>query len=88
MLSRQAAPGCGMLAAFLSFIRLSMFFDAYLITAVKSLVVGLLLGAVAHRLKGRSFIGWGAIGAAAAAIFPGMSLLALLALALLPSRKR
>lgn len=54
--------------------------------ALKSLAVGLLLGAVAHRLKGRSFLGWAVVGGAAAAIFPGLSLLALIALALLPKK--
>ncbi|GIZ50507.1 hypothetical protein [Noviherbaspirillum aridicola] len=62
--------------------------DEILLTALKSLAVGLMLGAVAYRMKGRSFIGWAAIGGAAAAIFPGLSLLALMALALLPAKKR
>lgn len=62
--------------------------DEILLIALKSTAVGLLLGAVAHRMKGRSFIGWAAIGAAAAAVFPGLSLLALMALAFLPTRKR
>lgn len=61
--------------------------DELLLTALKSLAVGLLLGAVAYRMKGRSFVGWALIGGAAAAIFPGLSLLALAALAMLPTKK-
>lgn len=63
-----------------------MFPDEYLLVALKSLAVGLLLGAVAYRMKGRSFIGWAVIGGAAAAIFPGLPLLALAALAILPKK--
>lgn len=54
---------------------------------IKSLAVGLILGGVAYRWKQRSFLGWGAIGAAAAAIFPGLSLIALIVLAWLPKGK-
>lgn len=61
-----------------------MFNDDIFITLLKSAAVGLILGAVAHRMKQRSFLGWAAIGAAAAAVFPGLSLVALMVLALLP----
>ncbi|HEY8607697.1 MAG TPA: hypothetical protein VIM12_11350 [Noviherbaspirillum sp.] len=60
--------------------------DEILLVLLKSAAVGLLLGAVAYRMKGRSFLGWTAIGAAAAAVFPGLSLVALFALAMLPRR--
>lgn len=63
-------------------------FSEILPLVIKSLAVGLILGAVAYRWKQRSFLGWTAIGAAAAAIFPGLSLLALIALALLPNGKK
>lgn len=59
-----------------------------LILVIKSAAVGLLLGAIAYRTKGRSFAGWTAVGAAAAAIFPGLPLLALVALALLPKKPK
>jgi len=39
-------------------------------------------------MKQRSFFGWAAIGAAAAAVFPGLSLVALMVLALLPKGER
>ena len=65
-----------------------MFNDDIYLTLLKSAAVGLILGAVASRLKQRSFAGWTAIGAAAAAIFPGLSLVALMVLALLPKGQR
>lgn len=65
-----------------------MFNDALFLTLLKSVAVGLLLGAVASRMKQRSFLGWAAIGAAAAAIFPGLPLVALMVLALLPRGER
>lgn len=55
-----------------------------LAVVIKALLVGVILGGMAHRIKKRSFLGWAAIGAAAGAIFPGLSLLALAALAFLP----
>ena len=61
-----------------------MFSDDIYFIFLKSAAVGLILGAVADRMKQRSFFGWAAIGAAAAAIFPGLSLVALIVLALLP----
>lgn len=64
----------------------TMTVEQFLLIALKSTAVGLLLGAVAYRLKGRSFLAWAIIGAAAAAVFPGLSLLALMALALLPRK--
>ena len=54
---------------------------------IKALAVGLILGSVAYRWKQRSFLAWGAIGAAAAVIFPGLSLIALIVLAWLPKGK-
>jgi hypothetical protein len=65
-----------------------MFNDPLYLILLKSAAVGLLLGAVASRIKQRSFAGWAAIGAAAAAIFPGLSLVALMVLALLPKGQR
>ena len=59
-----------------------MFDDQIYFTLLKSAAVGLILGAVANRMKQRSFFGWAAIGAVAAAIFPGLSLVALMVLAL------
>ena len=61
-----------------------MFSEDIYLTLLKSAAVGLILGAVAARIKQRSFLGWTAIGAAAAAVFPGLSLVALMVLALLP----
>lgn len=61
--------------------------DMNLPLLIKSIAEGLMLGAVAYRWKQRSFIGWAAIGGGAAAIFPGLSLVALIALALLPKGK-
>lgn len=61
-----------------------MFSDEFFLVLLKSAAVGLLLGAVADRMKQRSFFGWAAIGAAAAAVFPGLSLVALMVLAFLP----
>ncbi|MGH8808439.1 MAG: putative Na+/H+ antiporter [Noviherbaspirillum sp.] len=49
--------------------------------------IGLLLGAVANRWKQRNLLGWAAIGAATS-LFPGLPLLALLALAWLPKREK
>ena len=65
-----------------------MFNDDFYLILLKSAAVGLILGAVADRLKQRSFFGWAAIGAVAAAIFPGLSLVALMVLALLPKGER
>jgi len=65
-----------------------MFNDDIYLILLKSAAVGLILGAVADRMKQRSFFGWAAIGAAAAAVFPGLSLVALMVLALLPKRER
>lgn len=65
-----------------------MFNDDLYLILLKSAAVGLLLGAVADRMKQRSFFGWAAIGAVAAAIFPGLSLVALMVLALLPKGER
>ena len=65
-----------------------MFNDDIFITLLKSAAVGLILGAVADRMKQRNFFGWAAIGAAAAAVFPGLSLVALMVLALLPKGQR
>lgn len=65
-----------------------MFSDSIYLLLLKSAAVGLILGAVADRMKQRSFFGWAAIGAAAAAIFPGLSLVALMVLALLPKGER
>jgi hypothetical protein len=47
-----------------------------------------ILGAVADRLKNRNFFGWALIGAVAAAAFPGLSLVALMVLAMLPKGQR
>jgi len=52
---------------------------------LKSVAVGLLLGGVAYKMKQRSFFLWAGIGAIAAAIFPGLSLVALIVLAFLPN---
>ncbi|GAB3546869.1 hypothetical protein GCM10027343_25350 [Noviherbaspirillum agri] len=52
---------------------------------LKSVAVGLLLGGVAYKMKQRSFFLWAGIGAVAAAIFPGLSLVALMVLAFLPN---
>ncbi|HZW20147.1 hypothetical protein [Noviherbaspirillum sp.] len=65
-----------------------MFNDDIYLILLKSAAVGLILGAVADRMKQRSFFGWAAIGAAAAAVFPGLSLVALMVLALLPKGER
>lgn len=65
-----------------------MFNDDLYLILLKSAAVGLILGAVADRMKQRSFFGWAAIGAAAAAVFPGLSLVALMVLALLPKGER
>lgn len=62
--------------------------DNVLPMLIKSAAVALILGGVAYRWKQRSFFGWAAIGAAAAAVFPGLSLIALLILAWLPSGKK
>jgi len=64
-----------------------MFSEGFFIILLKSAAIGLILGTLAQRLKRRSFFGWAAIGAAAAAIFPGLSLVALTVLALLPKGK-
>lgn len=69
------------------FLRKTMPFDDLLPVLIKSIAVGIILGGVAYRWKQRSFFGWAAIGAAAAAIFPGLSLLALIVLAWLPKGK-
>lgn len=61
--------------------------DMTLPLLIKSVAVGLILGAIAYRWKQRSFLGWAAIGAGAAAVFPGLSLVALIALAILPKGK-
>ncbi|HYD62762.1 MAG TPA: hypothetical protein VEC35_20570 [Noviherbaspirillum sp.] len=66
----------------------TMFSDDIYFILLKCTAVGLLLGAVANRMKQRSFLGWAAIGASAAAIFPGLSLVALMVLALLPKGQR
>jgi len=66
----------------------AMFNDDIYLILLKSAAVGLILGALADRVKQRSFFGWAAIGAAAAAIFPGLSLVALMVLALLPKGER
>ena len=68
--------------------RHAMFNDDLFLLLLKSAAVGLLLGAVANRMKQRSFFGWAAIGAVAAAIFPGLSLVPLMVLALLPKGER
>ena len=65
-----------------------MFSDDIYFILLKCTAVGLILGAVADRMKQRSFFGWAAIGASAAAIFPGLSLVALMVLALLPKGQR
>lgn len=65
-----------------------MFNEDFFLILLKSAAVGLLLGAVASRMKQRSFAGWAAIGAVAAAIFPGLPLVALMVLALLPKGER
>lgn len=65
-----------------------MFNDDIYLILLKSAAVGLILGAVADRMKQRSFLGWAAIGAGAAAVFPGLSLVALMILALLPKGQR
>lgn len=64
-----------------------MFTDDIYLILLKSAAVGLILGAVADRLKHRSFFGWAAIGAGAAAL-PGLPLVALIVLALLPKGQR
>lgn len=61
--------------------------DELLPVLIKSIAVGLILGAVAYRWKQRSFFAWAAIGAAAAVVFPGLSLVALIVLAWLPKGK-
>lgn len=58
----------------------------FIAVLIKALLVGVILGGMAHRIKKRSFYGWAAIGVAAGAIFPGLSLLALAVLAWLPKR--
>lgn len=55
---------------------------------LKSVAVGLLLGGVAYKMKQRSFFLWAGIGAVAAAIFPGLSLVALMVLAFLPNGRK
>ncbi|HJV76252.1 MAG TPA: hypothetical protein VJ654_18675 [Noviherbaspirillum sp.] len=65
----------------------AMPFSELLPIIIKSLAVALILGGVAYRWKQRSFLGWAAIGAAAAVIFPGLSLIALIVLAWLPKGK-
>lgn len=65
-----------------------MFTDDIYLILLKATAVGLILGAVASRMKQRSFFGWAAIGAVAAAIFPGLPLVALIVLALLPQGQR
>lgn len=61
--------------------------EELLLIVLKSAAVGCLLGAIAHKMKHRSFLLWAAIGAAASAIFPGLSLLALIVLGFLPARR-
>jgi hypothetical protein len=66
----------------------SMSIEELLPLFLKAIAVGVLLGGVAYRLKQRSFFLWAGIGAAAAAIFPGLSLVALIVLAMLPNGQK